>query len=661
MAKNPDRTIELQDAAAATSDDRNVQISRRDLLKSTAALAATAAIPGCGGSSSSSAATKPNILFILVDEMRYPQVFPNGVKDAAGFLQKFMPNLYRLWQDGVKFANHQTAATACSPARGVLITGLYSHQTWFGVSTLAIIPGQPADPPSLQPGFPTYGKLLRDAGYATPYIGKWHCSQPTGPFQELNQYGFQGLTYPDPIANNLQGTYGNMSDPDYYYYNDAYIAIQASNWLKGKREGDQPWCLTVGFQNPHDYQYFPAGTEFQTYTDAFANLKSNPINYAQRQNWTTYTCADAPIAYPTILGSPPSYGYPTTVPNWQTQQAIQATKPSAQILNHQFGSALWGGISDNPLTTNFSVVAYPNAVTPSTSTYTYQPPVNVNGQPYGIGLSPFSYWQKGLDVYTYIHTLLDKQIGKVLDSLSSEVAKNTVIVFTSDHGDYATAHGMVAGKMFSMYREALNVPLIVKDPTGFFTGDTETIREQLTSSVDMMPMLVSMAYGGQRSWMQGDYAQMYGDRYDMFPILKSSAAKGPDYALFATDEMVMSSFDFATVPNADGQKTPLHIMGVITPQYKMGVYSCWPLGTTRPSPNGQQYEYYDYATALGRQEIDNTYNTTPAARLIKDKLLSELVPAVLEKPLPLAYQKTQKTAQAELIAFNAQEDGGSSA
>ena len=70
-----------------------------------------------------------NILFILVDQLRFPTVFPAGVRDADQFFAKFMPNLHkRLWTQGVKFGQHFTAASACTPARGVLIAGLYSQR-----------------------------------------------------------------------------------------------------------------------------------------------------------------------------------------------------------------------------------------------------------------------------------------------------------------------------------------------------------------------------------------------------------------------------------------------------------------------------------------------------------------------------------------------------
>src|SRR5262249_15638121 len=113
--------------------------------------------------------------------LRFPSVFPNNIQTPDQFLAAYMPNLYTLWESGVKFGNHNTAANACTPSRGVLITGLYSQQQWLVTTILSTpYPAPPTVPqPVLNPNYPTYGKLLQAAGYQTPYIGKWHVSVPS--------------------------------------------------------------------------------------------------------------------------------------------------------------------------------------------------------------------------------------------------------------------------------------------------------------------------------------------------------------------------------------------------------------------------------------------------------------------------------------------------
>ena len=114
---------------------------------------------------------QPNIVLILVDEMRFPSVFPVGVNTPDEFLRRFMPNVHELWRHGVKFEGYYSSGNACSPARATIATGLYPHQQW-------LLATRTTTGPSLQPGFPTYGKLLRSLGYQTPYFGKWHLSEP---------------------------------------------------------------------------------------------------------------------------------------------------------------------------------------------------------------------------------------------------------------------------------------------------------------------------------------------------------------------------------------------------------------------------------------------------------------------------------------------------
>ena len=88
---------------------------------------------------------RPNILFIIVDELRYWRVFPEGINNVGKFLHQFMPNTYRrLCVPGVKFAGHYTAGVACTPARGTLITGRYTQQNWELATILDSAPPTPA-------------------------------------------------------------------------------------------------------------------------------------------------------------------------------------------------------------------------------------------------------------------------------------------------------------------------------------------------------------------------------------------------------------------------------------------------------------------------------------------------------------------------------------
>ena len=253
-------------------------MKRRDFLKTTAAVAGASVATRLGFSKNiTEPGPKPNIIFILIDELRWPSVFPEGIDSAEEYFKRFMPNLYKhVWKSGVKFSNYHTAACACTPARGTIITGLYSHQSWL-MTTILNNPNVPV----LNPAFPTYGRLLKTAGYTTPYYGKWHVSVPNGP-SDTQAYGFDWNSPPDPTGNNLQGTYGDfMSDPQ--FHNDAYTANQAISYLQNVKTKDAPFCLTVGFVNPHDREFFPAGTEFLTYTDLFASY-NKPIRTSSRSS-----------------------------------------------------------------------------------------------------------------------------------------------------------------------------------------------------------------------------------------------------------------------------------------------------------------------------------------------------------------------------------------
>ncbi len=210
-------------------------------------------------------------------------------------------------------------------------------------------------------------------------------------------------------------------------------------------------------------------------------------------------------------------------------------------------------------------------------------------------------WLPFLDLYSKLQTEVDTHVGSILRTLSSRrrVADNTVIVFTSDHGEYGASHGL-RGKGAGAYEEAIRVPLIVSDRRKKLTKGRGQVRQQITSSVDVAPMLLTIATGSSHWRKDSAYAHI-ASRLDLAQIVADPAAAGRQYALHATDEIVT---EFAIVPYAAG--APLHVTALLTPQGKFAIYANWSAEGTTPLSMGEEAELYDYATASGRLELHNS-------------------------------------------------------
>ena len=558
----------------------------------------------------------PNIVFIMVDELRYPVHFPEGVDDADGYLARFMPNLHRhLWTDGVKFANYRVAAGACTPSRGVLLTGMYSQQSWL----LTTITGGGIGgdvPPSLSPEYPTYGSLLKEAGYDTPYFGKFHVSAdapyesdqcPTEPANYLAPWGFDDSVCPDP-----GGTQGQGAGANGLALGDSDVADQAVAYLGSKQAQDAPFCATVSFVNPHDYEFFWGGTEPTTYEDLFAQANQDPL-----------------IPYDTRIqvlnDPPPQAGFPDVPSNWESFQELQNNKPSSQAMFNESSQVIFSGCADNSGRTDFQC----------------EPSLCLNGLLYK-GTAPYSYWRRGQESYAQVLGMVDQQIGRVLEAIPEEVRADTVVVFTSDHGDYVGSHGFLNGKVGTVYEEALRVPLIVRDHTGRFAGETEVLRTQLTSSVDLLRLLVTLGYNGSDSWLEGELEALYGHRHDILSVVRSSLAPGRDFAVYTTDEFVQRVLNY----NA----SPTHIAALIQGSLKLGIYNHWAPGTTRPVALGRELEFYDHSTAGGAAELDNQ----PGDPRVQELLAlweNEILPNEVRRPLPESLREVQEATRQAYLEF----------
>lgn len=554
----------------------------------------------------------PNIIVILVDEMRYPKVFPAGITTANEFIKKVMPETYKgIWNDGVKFSNYFTASDACSPARGTIVSGLYNQQSWV----MCTRPPQSIEAPSLNRAYPTYGKLLRQLGYETPYIGKWHLSDyPTDDKLKpsyLEAYGFDGLTIPDPLG---QGTEGFEKDQD--------TAAQAVDWLSSRKASQPPFCLTVGFINPHDKEFFWGGTEWDRYNALYEQAGQEP--------YIPYTPNPAE-------SSPPSLGFPAVPPNWESAAKLKTTKPGYQTLQQDLFTITFGsGISDNSKQTKFSLA--PSEI-----------PVFA-AQGIDAAFAPYSYWSRGLDLYAQVMKYVDQQIGQVLKAIPQDIRDNTIVILTSDHGEYAGAHGL-QGKAGAVYDEALRVPLVVRDFSERFTNFPEVTRTQLASSVDFLNLLLGLGSLGTTRWMTPELKKIYGKRLNLIPLLRSDSASGRPYILHSTDEHIPR---ILSGPNAKG-----HIIGLRTKEYKLGVYADWAPATTRIVQKSIELEYYDYATRGGRLEIDNLCSPedetckasgTQAAQKLQ-LLLNNLISNELRAPLPGALKKAQEFSRDRYLLY----------
>src|SRR5205085_12395198 len=161
--------------------------------------------------------------------------------------------------------------------------------------------------------------------------------------------------------------------------------------------------------------------------------------------------------------------------------------------------------------------------------------------------------------------------------------------FTSDHGEYGGSHGL-RGKGGGAYEEAIRVPLIVKDPRGVLTRAPEQQRNQLTSSVDIAPLLLTIATGSS-DWRREPRYSHIASRPDLAAILADPQAPGRPYVLHATDEVVT---EFALEPYA--ADAPLHVVAMRTQATKYATYSHWPDQGITPLSAGEESELYDYSS-----------------------------------------------------------------
>ncbi len=161
-------------------------IDRRDFIATAGLLGVALPLSGAVRSAEPATQRKPNIVFILADDLGYADLSCYGRPDIA------TPNIDRIASGGVRFLQAYANSAVCSATRTALITGRYQYRLRVGLDE----PVRDEPGVGLPPEHPTLPSLLKRAGYRTTLLGKWHLG-PLPAFGPLKSgydhfYGFRG-------------------------------------------------------------------------------------------------------------------------------------------------------------------------------------------------------------------------------------------------------------------------------------------------------------------------------------------------------------------------------------------------------------------------------------------------------------------------------------
>lgn len=190
----------------------------------------------CGSVAAAAPPTpRPNVLFILCDDLRPDAIGCYGSRHVK------TPHIDRLAAGGVRFANAFCTTSLCSPSRASILTGLYAHA--HGVRDNFT---------ELPAALPHWPGRLREQGYATAYVGKWHMGEKN----DAPRPGFDWF-----VSHTGQGKYfdtewnvnGERRETPRGYYTHV-VTDYAADWLAGRKAGE-PWALCIGHKAPHSFYF----------------------------------------------------------------------------------------------------------------------------------------------------------------------------------------------------------------------------------------------------------------------------------------------------------------------------------------------------------------------------------------------------------------------
>ena len=371
---------------------------------------------------------RPNILLIMTDEERYPP--PYETDDVRSFRTSQLTARESIRSRGVEFHRHYAGSTACTPSRATLFTGQYP--SLHGVTATDGVAKQHTDPGMawLDPNsVPTMGDWFRAGGYRTHYRGKWHVS-----FADLTTPGsHEGLKASDDDGDPLPDAVAA------YRRADRLDPFGFSGWIGREPHGaDKSDCGTV-----RDGVF--ASQVVELFDELAAQRTEGP--------WLTVASFVNPhdIAFS-------GFGW---------EQLLHFGPPDDTVPDVAEAPSQADPFTGRPDCQEAFKAVWPQMIFETATDLGYR------------------------RLYYYLHKLVDRAVGRILEALDrSGMADDTIVVFTSDHGDLLGAHGGLIQKWCNAFDEATRVPLLVAGPGIDPTPGGVTIP---TSHVDLIPTLLGLA------------------------------------------------------------------------------------------------------------------------------------------------------------------------
>lgn len=314
------------------------------------------------------------------------------------------PNLDALAQDGVRFTNALCATPFCSPSRASWVTGQWPHTT----GRITNVQGNDQWMTDEHWNLPN---VLHDAGYRCAHYGKWHL----GRIEDIRAYAHQGTRqdrnrpYNQLLRNGLKLDHAKIPEPRVgWQHVDMIPAVAAFHkvWKDEERRSPQDLSIIGKGALPPEYQYE-------------SWLADECIRFVEQNR-------DGPF-FATYSVSPPHAFWVAPDPYYSMYDPADIPLPK----NRADYPKMW-----------------PHA----------------QGIRIGEGLG-----EEGLREYLRCYyaqvTMMDAFMGRIIDRLKQlGLYDNTIILFTSDHGDMQAGHGCVGKSLPTYYEEILRVPFIAKVP-----------------------------------------------------------------------------------------------------------------------------------------------------------------------------------------------------